>query len=60
MTARRGRRVAPSRREEPEPGEELPDYAALIRPLDDVNRADRWSWELKDDGGLEPAPDADE
>ncbi len=60
MTQRKGRRMVPSREEEFEPGEELPDYAALIRPLDDVNGAGRWSWELKDDGGLEPAPDIDE
>lgn len=54
MIERNGRRIVLRREDEQEGAGPLPDYAALIRPLADTNRADDWSWEWTEEGGLHP------
>lgn len=54
MIERNGRRIVLRREEAPEHAGPLPDYAALIRPVADVNRADDWGWEWTEEGELHP------
>lgn len=60
MIERKGRRIVLRREEEQERTGALPDYAALIRPLADVDRADGWSWEWVEEGDLRPRKDVGE
>lgn len=53
MIERNGRRIV-LRREDREAAGSPPDYAALIRPVADVNQADDWSWEWTEEGELHP------
>jgi hypothetical protein len=54
MIERNGRRIVLRREEEPQATDQLPDYATLIRPIADANRADDWSWEWTEKGELRP------
>lgn len=60
MIERNGRRIVLRREDEPESAGRLPDYAALIRPVADVNRADDWSWEWTEEEELRPGGTVDE
>lgn len=60
MIERNGRRIVLRREDEPEHAAAYPDYAALIRPVADVNRADGWSWDWTEDGDLRLGEDAGE
>lgn len=54
---RKGRRILLRREEEEDLASEVPDYSALIRPIEDVNRADEWGWEWTESEGLRPRED---
>jgi antitoxin (DNA-binding transcriptional repressor) of toxin-antitoxin stability system len=57
---RKGRRIVLQREDEGASAGPLPDYAALIRPVADVNRAADWSWEWTEEGELHPGGDGGE
>lgn len=57
---RKGRRIVLRREDEHVGAGQLPDYASLIRPVADPDRADEWSWEWTEEGGLRSRPESDE
>jgi antitoxin (DNA-binding transcriptional repressor) of toxin-antitoxin stability system len=58
MIERHGRWIV-LRREEA-PAGSVQDYSALIRAVDDVSRADEWTWDWTEEGELRPGGDGRE
>lgn len=54
LIERNGRRIVLRREEEGERSAAVPDYRTLIRPVGDVEGADRWSWAWDSSAGLHP------
>lgn len=54
MIERNGRRIVLRRAEGPKHPMAVPDYTGFTRPLADGDRADRWSWDWEETGGLRP------
>ena len=56
----KGRGILLRREDDAEIARDVPDYSAIIRPIDDMGQADEWGWEWDEAGGLRPRSAADE